>query len=177
MGSFSSCESRGVGGKWRRCCANPQTTADFTGASTAPVVTPWPSCSSRVLGCCDSSARTEFGSASQLWPFSVHNIRVVCLSMALMCREGKPAGAVTCSVGPFLLGKVGGREKMPLQNIWFEQEGAVSALLSQHTATHQKTSVRGGQHSSKSGTRKCCTISNTQNKRMISCSPNGIYPM
>lgn len=66
-----------------------------------------------------------------------------------------------CSVGPFLLRRVGGREKMPLQNIWFEQEGAVSALLCQHTATHQQPSVRGGQHSSKSGTRKCHTISNT----------------
>lgn len=81
--------------------------------------------------------------------------------MTLMCREGKPAGAGTCSVGSFLLRRVGGREKMPLQNIWSEQEGAVSALLRQHTATHQQTSVRGGQHSSKSGTRKCHTISNT----------------
>lgn len=166
-----------VGGKARHCCANPQTRADCTGARTAPGLTPWASSLlSQILGCCDSNARTEFGSASELWRFSVHCIKVACLSMILMCREGKPAGAVTCSVGPFLLRRVGGREKMPLQNIWCEQEGAVSALLSQHTATHQTTSVRGGQHSSKSGTRKCCTISNTQNKRMISCSPNGIYP-
>lgn len=68
----------------------------------------------------------------------------------------------------------GGKEKMLLRNIWFEQVGAVSALLYQHAATHKKTSVRGRQLSSKSGTRKCCVMSNTQNKRMISYSPNGI---
>lgn len=63
------------------------------------------------------------------------------------------------------------REKMPLQNIWFERGGAISALLYRRAAAHKKTSVRGGQHSGKSGTRKRCVMSNTLNKRIISYSP------
>lgn len=94
--------------------------------------------------------------------------------MIVIHREGKRAGAVTCSLGPFLLRTVGREGENAFANIWFEQVGAISALHYQHAAKHKKTSVRGGQHSSKSGTRKCCVMSNTQNKRMISYSPNGI---
>lgn len=76
MWSFSSCESRGVGGKSRHCCANPQTAADFTGPARL-LLHLGPAAPSQILGCCDSSAWTEFGSTSELWLFSVHNIKVV----------------------------------------------------------------------------------------------------
>lgn len=162
MWSLSSCESRDGGREVKTLQCKPTNNGTLhRGPGRLLWLHLWPAASPQILGSCDSNARTEFGSASELRRFSVHNIKVVCSSISLMCKEGKAAGAVTCSVGPFLLRRVGGREKMPLQNIWFEQEGAVRALLSRHTATHQKTSVRGGQHSSKSGTRKCCTISNT----------------
>lgn len=95
--------------------------------------------------------------------------------MTLICREGKRVESGSVLLDLSCLEQWEEREKMPLQNIWFEQVGAISALLYQHAATHKKTSVRGGQHSSKSGTRKCCVMSNTQNKRMVSYSPNGTY--
>lgn len=116
---------------------------------------------------------SRFGSAPELWQFSVHNIKVLTFSVTLICKEGRRAGTGNVLLDLFCLEQCG-EKKMPLQNIWFEQVGAISVLLYQHAATHKKT-VRGGGHSSKAGTRKCCVMSNTQNKRMLSYSLNGIY--
>lgn len=65
---------------------------------------PWPAALPQILGC-DSNARTGFG--SELWQFSVHLNKGVSLPMTSIGREGKGAGAVTCSSGPFLLRTVG----------------------------------------------------------------------